>query len=199
MCGSSTTSSRAYIRPVGQGASRQRQAYNHGHEAIVKVQTMTDVTQILSQIERGNLGCSDSRELAHHRPTHHRKTRHANRPLSAAPANRRGGHGRGYMAEQKDPVKRRVALKIIKPGMDSRRVIARFEAERQAPAPAISTSSPSSTTVTAARFAAPGGICEAYPQSEIRGLRPLEGTQLLDNPGWRDCEMGESLGENGAG
>ncbi len=37
-----------------------------------------------------------------------------------------------YMAEQKEPVKRRVALKIIKPGMDTRQVIARFEAERQA-------------------------------------------------------------------
>src|SRR5262249_3319829 len=37
-----------------------------------------------------------------------------------------------YMAEQSQPVQRRVALKIIKPGMDSRQVIARFEVERQA-------------------------------------------------------------------
>jgi tRNA A-37 threonylcarbamoyl transferase component Bud32 len=37
-----------------------------------------------------------------------------------------------YMAEQEQPVRRRVALKIIKPGMDSRQVVARFEAERQA-------------------------------------------------------------------
>jgi serine/threonine protein kinase len=37
-----------------------------------------------------------------------------------------------YMAEQRVPVKRRVALKIIKPGMDTKQVIARFEAERQA-------------------------------------------------------------------
>jgi tRNA A-37 threonylcarbamoyl transferase component Bud32 len=37
-----------------------------------------------------------------------------------------------YMAEQQKPVRRRVALKIIKPGMDSKQVIARFEAERQA-------------------------------------------------------------------
>jgi predicted nucleic acid-binding protein len=37
-----------------------------------------------------------------------------------------------YMAEQAHPVRRKVALKIIKPGMDSRQVIARFEAERQA-------------------------------------------------------------------
>ncbi len=43
-----------------------------------------------------------------------------------------GGMGAVYMAQQTTPVKRRVALKIIKPGMDSREVIARFEAERQA-------------------------------------------------------------------
>jgi WD40 repeat protein/tRNA A-37 threonylcarbamoyl transferase component Bud32 len=43
-----------------------------------------------------------------------------------------GGMGLVYLATQKEPVKRRVALKIIKPGMDSRQVIARFEAERQA-------------------------------------------------------------------
>ena len=43
-----------------------------------------------------------------------------------------GGMGVVYMAEQERPVQRRVALKIIKPGMDSEQVIARFEAERQA-------------------------------------------------------------------
>jgi serine/threonine protein kinase len=43
-----------------------------------------------------------------------------------------GGFGMVYMAEQDKPVHRRVALKIIKPGMDSTQVIARFEAERQA-------------------------------------------------------------------
>ncbi len=43
-----------------------------------------------------------------------------------------GGFGIVYMAEQKEPVKRRVALKIIKLGMDTKQVIGRFEAERQA-------------------------------------------------------------------
>jgi serine/threonine protein kinase/tetratricopeptide (TPR) repeat protein len=43
-----------------------------------------------------------------------------------------GGMGVVYVAEQTVPVRRRVALKVIKPGMDSRQVIARFEAERQA-------------------------------------------------------------------
>src|SRR5260370_7352220 len=36
------------------------------------------------------------------------------------------------MAEQEEPVRRRVAVKVIKPGMDTKSVIARFEAERQA-------------------------------------------------------------------
>jgi serine/threonine protein kinase/tetratricopeptide (TPR) repeat protein len=43
-----------------------------------------------------------------------------------------GGMGTVYLAEQEEPVHRRVALKIIKAGMDSAQVIARFEAERQA-------------------------------------------------------------------
>ncbi len=43
-----------------------------------------------------------------------------------------GGFGVVYMAEQIEPVRRKVALKVLKPGMDTKQVIARFEAERQA-------------------------------------------------------------------
>src|SRR3954470_2494980 len=43
-----------------------------------------------------------------------------------------GGMGTVFMAEQTRPVQRKVALKLIKPGMDSRQVVARFEAKRQA-------------------------------------------------------------------
>ncbi|WP_165253387.1 serine/threonine-protein kinase [Paludisphaera soli] len=43
-----------------------------------------------------------------------------------------GGMGVVYVAEQAGPVRRKVALKVIKPGMDSKQVVARFEAERQA-------------------------------------------------------------------
>lgn len=43
-----------------------------------------------------------------------------------------GGFGTVWLAEQREPVRRRVAVKIIKPGMDSQQVVARFEAERQA-------------------------------------------------------------------
>ena len=43
-----------------------------------------------------------------------------------------GGMGAVYVAQQEQPVRRKVALKIIKPGMDTQDVIARFQAERQA-------------------------------------------------------------------
>src|SRR5579864_3017364 len=43
-----------------------------------------------------------------------------------------GGFGVVFMAEQLEPIRRKVALKVLKPGMDTRQVVARFEAERQA-------------------------------------------------------------------
>src|SRR4029079_17307873 len=43
-----------------------------------------------------------------------------------------GGMGLVFMAEQQQPIRRLVALKLVKPGMDTKQVIARFEAERQA-------------------------------------------------------------------
>ena len=43
-----------------------------------------------------------------------------------------GGMGIVYEAQQEKPIKRRVALKVIKAGMDTKEVVARFEAERQA-------------------------------------------------------------------
>src|SRR5207244_4146105 len=43
-----------------------------------------------------------------------------------------GGFGIVFMAEQQHPLRRKVALKVVKPGMDTRQVVARFEAERQA-------------------------------------------------------------------
>jgi serine/threonine protein kinase len=67
----------------------------------------------------------------------------ADEPLAVRPGTRigpyklreligEGGMGLVYVAEQEQPIRRKVALKLIKPGMDSRQVIARFEAERQA-------------------------------------------------------------------
>ena len=50
-----------------------------------------------------------------------------------------GGMGTVWMAEQQEPVRRLVALKVIKAGMDGTQVVARFEAERQALSPKSST------------------------------------------------------------
>ena len=54
------------------------------------------------------------------------------RPLSVARAYRRGRHGRGVAPEQTQPVRRLVALKLIKAGMDTREVVTRFRSDRQA-------------------------------------------------------------------
>ena len=62
----------------------------------------------------------------------YRRPWHGHRPLQAAGADRRGRHGRRLRGRADEPVRRKVALKIIKPGMDTKQVIARFEAERQA-------------------------------------------------------------------
>src|SRR5260370_41462237 len=72
-----------------------------------------------------------------------KRTALVNIPLTEKPGDRvgryklpqqigEGGCGVVYMAEQEEPVRRRVALKVIKLGMDTKQVIARFEAERQA-------------------------------------------------------------------
>src|ERR1041385_1762737 len=72
-----------------------------------------------------------------------RQTRHVTSPVTEKPGDRigrykllqhigEGGCGVVYMAEQDEPIRRRVALKVIKLGMDTKQVIARFEAERQA-------------------------------------------------------------------
>lgn len=53
-------------------------------------------------------------------------------PYSVIKALGEGGMGTVYLAEQSEPVRRRVALKVIKAGMDSQRVLSRFELERQA-------------------------------------------------------------------
>ncbi len=57
---------------------------------------------------------------------------HGNWPLQIAGTDRRRGFGLVFMAEQQQPVRRWVAVKVLKPGMDPRQVIVRFEAERQA-------------------------------------------------------------------
>ena len=59
-----------------------------------------------------------------HRPAYHREPRHGDRPVQVHRADRRGRHGSVWMAQQTEPVKRLVAIKSIKAGMDSRQAIA---------------------------------------------------------------------------
>jgi hypothetical protein len=66
-----------------------------------------------------------------------------------------GGMGLVFVAEQQQPVRRKVALKLIKPGMDSGHVIARFEAERQAWQRWTIRTSPKYTTAALLQTAAP--------------------------------------------
>ena len=75
-----------------------------------------------------------------------------------------GGMGTVWMAEQFAPVQRKVALKIIKPGMDSRHVIARFEAERQALA-LMDHPNIARVCTTVAPQRAPGASASAGPTS----------------------------------
>jgi serine/threonine protein kinase/tetratricopeptide (TPR) repeat protein len=82
-----------------------------------------------------------------------------------------GGCGVVYMAEQEEPVRRRVALKIIKPGMDSREVIARFEAERQALA---LMDHPNIAKVF------DGGVTGGGGRTEDRGRKTHDGSQRSD-------------------
>ncbi len=86
-----------------------------------------------------------------------------------------GGCGVVYVAEQEEPVRRRVALKIIKLGMDTRQVIARFEAERQALAMMghqnIAKVFDGGVTGAVARLspaaAPPGGLAREHPPGHV--------------------------------
>lgn len=88
-----------------------------------------------------------------------------------------GGMGTVFMAEQTEPVQRKVALKIIKPGMDSRQVSARFEAERQALAmmdhPNIAKVLDAGTTGTVGRGQSAVGSEEEKPTNVATAARQL--------------------------
>jgi serine/threonine protein kinase len=90
-----------------------------------------------------------------------------------------GGFGLVFVAEQTEPVKRKVALKIIKPGMDSRQVIARFEAERQALAlmdhPNIAKVLDAGTT-----SGEPGGVSLGRPYFVMELVRGIPITEYCD-------------------
>ena len=95
-----------------------------------------------------------------------------------------GGMGVVYMAEQSEPVHRRVALKIIKPGMDTRQVIARFEAERQALAmmdhPNIAKVFDAGTTGSEPGGVSPGSPITGRPYFVMELVRGIPITKYCD-------------------
>jgi serine/threonine protein kinase len=85
-----------------------------------------------------------------------------------------GGMGRVYEAEQEEPIRRRVALKVVKPGMDSAEVIRRFEAERQ----------------SLARMDHPA-IARVFDAGATPEGRPYFAMELVDGPPLNDyCDAG---------
>jgi serine/threonine protein kinase len=90
-----------------------------------------------------------------------------------------GGMGLVFVAEQQHPVRRKVALKVIKPGMDTRQVVARFEAERQALAlmdhPNIAKVYDGGTTT-----GEPGGISAGRPYFVMELVKGVPITEYCD-------------------
>ncbi len=117
-----------------------------------------------------------------------------------------GGVGEVWLAEQTHPVRRRVALKLIRPGMDSREVLARFEAERQALAvldhPAVAKVFDAGTTIDGRPYFVmeyvPGEPITTYcdrhelPIAERLQLfvRVCEGVQHAHHKGIIHCDRG---------
>jgi serine/threonine protein kinase len=103
-----------------------------------------------------------------------------------------GGCGVVYVAEQTEPVRRRVALKVIKLGMDTRQVVARFEAERQALAmmdhPNIAKVLDAGTTGTGARLSS--ASAPACPDERISAPAGPRGKEVAAAEDSRAPEIG---------
>jgi serine/threonine protein kinase len=92
----------------------------------------TEVNDLLGAIERAGGFLGGSTRIANPDRAITEKSGEDVGPYKLLQQIGEGGMGVVFMAEQTEPIQRTVALKIIKPGMDTRQVIARFEAERQA-------------------------------------------------------------------
>ncbi len=90
-----------------------------------------------------------------------------------------GGFGVVYMAEQQAPVRRKVALKIIKPGMDTKEVIARFESERQALA-LMDHPNVARVLDAGATNGEPGGVSPGRPYFVMELVRGVPITEFCD-------------------
>ena len=117
-------------------ASSERRTRAADSDPSVAGQPDSDVSDLLDEIGLRRLRTASGGESANGDESP--RVQHADEPLPRLKHYKllqklgEGGMGAVHMAEQEYPVRRKVAVKIIKPGMDSRQVIARFEAERQA-------------------------------------------------------------------
>jgi WD40 repeat protein/serine/threonine protein kinase len=91
-----------------------------------------------------------------------------------------GGFGVVYMAEQQQPVRRKVALKILKPGMDTEQVVARFEAERQALA-LMDHQNIAKVLDAGTTSGEPGGVSPGRPYFVMELVRGIPITQFCDD------------------
>ena len=78
-----------------------------------------------------------------------------------------------FLAEQQHPIRRQVALKILKPGMDTRQVVARFEAERQALALMDHPNIAKVFDAGEVPSGRPYLLCRAHKSPPIRGVIPF--------------------------
>ena len=96
------------------------------------LQARLEALLLIDQADRGFLERPAEGVATAGRLRHQRRPGGQIGPYKLVEAIGEGGFGKVFMAEQNQPVRRMVALKIIKPGMDTRQVVARFESERQA-------------------------------------------------------------------
>ena len=93
-----------------------------------------------------------------------------------------GGFGVVFMAEQTRPVRRKVALKVLKPGMDTRQVVARFEAERQALA-LMDHANIAKVLEAGTTSGEPGGLSPGRPYFAMELVRGVSITAYCDQNG----------------
>jgi serine/threonine protein kinase len=110
-------------RALVKEASEDRPFTSHGDEEGAQVPDSTTLANYFKSAIRSALGSQSVAQLA--RPT-------AIGPYRVLSLLGEGGMGVVYLAEQEQPIRRRVAVKVVKVGMDSREVLTRFASERQA-------------------------------------------------------------------
>src|SRR5262245_42887181 len=117
------------IESPGERAAYLQQACGAGAALRTRVEALLPVEQVAGRLLQGS-PLEDSPPPVDQMPAERPRAQIG--PYKLIEQIGEGGMGTVWMAQQAEPVKRLVAVKLIKAGMDSRQVIARFEAERQA-------------------------------------------------------------------